>query len=91
MSDLFKKLGIEFDGRNETTLSKAKLLSILQRSGQQDVFSVLDLLPQDYYLLVDYAFKDFYPVPLDHLKEWEGDGSCESGDLLFKMTFIKKY
>jgi len=91
METIFKKMQISFDENNLTTISKDKLLLIFKKIKMEHVFLENSCLGDECYILVDKNGKDFYPFPIKDLNEWEKDGSCESGDTLYKIHKCRIY
>ncbi|MES2133896.1 MAG: hypothetical protein V4506_16210 [Bacteroidota bacterium] len=75
------------DGR--LILSKTELFSFLLKLNGVKVYSELDKLPDECFVLVYKNFQDFYPFLIDEIHEWAKDGSFGNGDKLYKTTIMK--
>jgi len=89
MVNLIEKIDIVFDENNNTIISKDQLLKTIKEFATCAVFS--EELPSQWYILMDRNHKDFYPFNASEIQEWEKDGSCEKGDTLYQMQFVKTY
>ena len=88
---VLKKLNITFDDDGNTTISREKLHLIIHISRSEKIFADAHSFPNECYILVDRNGIDFYPFPVEEYLAWEKDGSFEMGDVLYKMSIIKKY
>ena len=84
-------MGIKFDKNGQTTISRKKLEYLLKHAQLGEIYPESDMTACEGCLLIDKASKDFFPFPADQLPEWEKDGSCQPGDVLYKLVFIKMY
>lgn len=91
MISALKEMDIQFDSNDNITISKQNLLLLIQRANTLTLYSEKESLPTESFVLIDKNSKDLYPFSKNEIEEWETDGSCEKGDRLYKLEFLKEY